>query len=257
MKIKDSQFFITGGNRGIGLAVAEMAARQQAHLILANRSTHPDLESHLRDLGAGSTTLIECDLSTRVGTEELAQKVKQMDIDIFFNNAGQLTGGLIEEQNIDDIYHMLQVNLNAVIHLSRAVLPNMIKKDHGKLINNSSVSAFMHFPGASTYAASKSAVVAFTDCIDMELTGTGVSTLCLITPGIKTRMFDEINEKYSKNLETPSSSISPQAYAEQIKEAILQDHKYLTPKGSTGIGLWTAKHLPSLFHSVVRKKFQR
>jgi short-subunit dehydrogenase len=172
-----------------------MAASSGAHVIVAARSWTEDLESHLMGLGAASVCCLKADLSSRVGVEALARALEELEVDILFNNAGMLTGGLIEEQKLDEIYSMFQVNLSAVVHLSRAVIPGMIARGRGKIVNNSSVSAFMHFPCASTYAASKAAVVAFTNCIDAELSGTGVSTLCLVTPGIKTRMFDEIEIK--------------------------------------------------------------
>lgn len=257
MKIQEMNFVITGGNRGIGLAVAEMAAQQKAHVYIASRSLEPDIEKKLKNLGASSVHFIKCDLSTRKGVDDLAKTLGDISVDILFNNAGLLTGGLIEEQNLDEIYSMFQVNVNAVVHLSRSVIPGMIQRGRGKIINNASVSAYMHFPCASTYAASKAAVVAFTNCIETELNGTGVSTLCLVTPGIKTRMFDEIEPKYSKNFNVPQDSIPAEEYALKIKSAIESDAKNLLPEGSTSIGLWTARYLNPLFKSVVRKKFHR
>lgn len=257
MKIQGSHFVITGGNRGIGLAVAKMAAENGAHVYIAARTFENGLEDTLKTLGASSVRFLKCDLSTRDGVERLAQSMEKIEVDILFNNAGLLTGGIIEDQSLDDIYSMFQVNLNALVHLSRALIPGMIQRGRGKIINNSSVSAFMHFPCASTYAASKAAVVTFTDCIEAELYGTGVTTLCLITPGIKTRMFDEIESKYSKNFETPKDSISAEDYAKKIKTAIESDATYLLPDGATSIGLWVARYLNPLFKSVVQKKFRR
>ncbi len=257
MKIKESRFVITGGNRGIGLAVAKMAAENGAHVYIASRSVEGGTEGTLKTLGAASVHFIRCDLSGRDGVEKLAQLLTKIEVDILFNNAGLLTGGILEEQSLDDIYSMFQVNLNALVHLTRSVLPGMVQRGRGKIVNNSSVSAFMHFPCASTYAASKAAAVAFTDCIQAELNGTGVSTLCLITPGIKTRMFDEIETKYSKNFEIPTDSISPEEYAQKIKLAIESDAKYLYPGGATSFGLWVAKYLNPLFRSVVQNKFKR
>lgn len=248
---------VTGGNRGIGLAVAEMAASGRAHVYIAARSLDAEIEPKLKNLGAASVHFLKCDLSTRDGVENLTKTLLGKDVDILFNNAGLLTGGLIEEQSLDEIYAMFQVNLNALVHLTRAVIPGMIKRGRGKIINNSSVSAFMHFPCASTYAASKAAVVAFTDCIEAELSGTGVSTLCLVTPGIKTRMFDEIEIKYAKNFEVPKESISSEEYAAKIKVAIESDAKYLLPNGATSVGLWMARYLNPIFRAAVRKKFSR
>lgn len=257
MKIKNMNIVITGGNRGIGLAVAQMAARNGANVYIASRTLEPSVKTHLEILGGTTTHFLACDLSTREGVERLAQKLKDIEVDILFNNAGLLTGGLIEEQPMDEIYSMFQVNLNALVHLTHAVLPGMIKRGRGKIINNSSVSAFMHFPCASTYAASKAAVVAFSDCIEAELKGTGVSTLCLVTPGIKTRMFDEIETKYAKNFEVPKDSISTEEYARLIQDAIETDKTYLLPKGSTALGLWIAKYLNPLFRKAVKSKFKR
>lgn len=257
MKIQGANFLITGGNRGIGLAVAEMAATNGAHVHIAGRSHTIELEINLKNLGAASVHFWKTDLSTKEDTEKLARRLVEIDIDILFNNAGMLTGGLIEEQDLNEIYSMFQVNVNALIHLSKAAVPVMLKKGSGKIVNNASVSAYMHFPCASTYAATKAAVVAFTDCIEAELAGTGVSTLCLVTPGIKTRMFDEIDAKYSKNLEVPKDSISPEAYAQKIKSAIEKDQRYLLPDGNTAIGLWVARYLNPLFRSAVQKKFNR
>ena len=236
MIIRGMNFLITGGNRGIGLAVAKMAAKKGAHVFIASRSLEPDTEAELKNLGAASVNLLICDLADREGVERLVVLMNSLNIDILFNNAGRLTGGLIEDQSLDEIYSMFQVNLNALVHLTRAVIPGMVKKGRGKIINHASVSAFMHFPCASTYAASKAAVVAFTNCIESELQNTGVSTLCLVTPGIKTRMFDEIEVKYSKNFDVPQDSISPDEYALKIQAAIENNSKYLLPAGITSIG---------------------
>ena len=257
MKLKSKTVVITGANRGIGLAFAEACARQKAKLILAVRKHDPVLIDDLIKLGAESVGIIEADLVTREGVQQLAERLQAVRVDILFNNAGLLTGGLIEEQPLDDIYNMFQVNVNALVHLTRAVVPEMIRQKSGKIINHASVSAVMHFPCASTYAAGKAAVWAFTDCLQQELKGTGVSTLCLFTPGIKTRMFDKIEDLYSKNLETPKDSISPELYARKIIMAIKSDQVYLEPEGATGFAFWLAQHFRTLFARVVARRFNR
>jgi len=115
----------------------------------------------------------------------------------------------------------------------------------------------MHFPCATTYAASKAAVLAFTNCLQAELRGTGVSTLCLLTPGIQTRMFAEIETKYGKNLEVPTDAISPEKYAEQVFAAIQSDQPMLEPSGVTGLGLAISRYLPGLFRQAALSRFQR
>jgi short-subunit dehydrogenase len=152
---------------------------------------------------------------------------------------------------------MFQVNINALVHITHGLLPGMLARKRGKIINNSSVSAFMHFPCASTYAASKAAVAAFTDCLRLELKDTGVSTLLLITPGIKTRMFEEVETLYGKNFQIPQDAIPPSQYVQMIREAILHDLEQLEPSGLTGMGLKVAKFAKPLFEMEVLRRFKR
>ena len=257
MKILNSKILITGSNRGIGLALAKEMAQRKAHLHLQMRSEDPHISKELLTLEASSVKIWLIYLSKRQHIDQWLPDLQKENIDILINNAGQLTGGLIENQNIDEIYSMFQVNVNALVHLTHGLLPGMLKRKKGKIVNHSSVSAIMHFPCASTYAASKAAVLAFTDCLQIELQGTGVSTLCLITPGIQTRMFNEIEKKYGDNLEVPKDSISPEDYAIQIADAIEDDLVTLNPSGATGIGLTVAKHLPWLFRRAASSRFHR
>ncbi|KHD89567.1 MAG: short-chain dehydrogenase [Bdellovibrio sp. ArHS] len=257
MEIANRHILITGASRGIGKAFAKMCAEDKAHLHVVVRQPDSNLAKELQEAGAKSVTVWEADLSTRQGVEHLLKSLEGTPIDILFNNAGMLTGGLIEEQPLDDIYKMFQVNVNALVHLTHGLLPGMLQRKRGKIINNSSVSAYMHFPCASTYAASKAAVMAFTDCIRMELKETGVTTLLLVTPGIKTRMFDEIETLYSKNFAIPTESISPAKYAQMIREAILHDIEVLEPSGLTGVGLKIAKFVKPLFDIEVGRRFKR
>lgn len=257
MRINDSKVLITGSNRGIGLALAHEFAKRKAHLHLQMRSAEPKLPDQLVKMGAASVKIWLADLSDRGQIEPLLSDLQKESIDILINNAGQLTGGLLEEQKIDEIYSMFQVNVNALVHLTHGLLPGMVQRRRGKVVNHSSVSAVMHFPCASTYAASKAAVLAFSNCLQLELQGTGVSSLCLITPGIQTRMFNQIEEKYGDHLKVPKDSIPPETYAVQICDAIESDKVNLTPSGATAVGLALAQHLPWLFRRAAAARFHR
>jgi len=258
MEIRDSHILITGANRGIGKAVAQMCAENKAHLHLIVRKEEFELEKELKELGASSVKIYQVDLTKRTEIEHFLRTIKKTEIDILFNNAGQMVGGLLEAQSVEDIYCMLQVNVNALIHLTHGILPSMLKRKKGKIINHSSVAAVMNFPSASTYAASKAAVLAFTNSLKTELKGTGVTTLVLVTPGVETRMFRDIPKAFGTNLDLGLlKSIPAKKYAQMIREAILEDLPELKPSGLTGVGLLVAQHVPKIFDNLIFNRFKR
>jgi uncharacterized protein len=258
MEIKGAHVMITGSNRGIGRAFAKSCAEDKAHLHLVVRKKDATLVKEMEEAGAASVTLWAADLSSPNSIAKLIEATAEVKVDILFNNAGVLTGGLLEKQSEEEIYNVFQVNVIALVQLTRAFLPGMLRRKYGKIINNASVSAIMHIPGATTYSASKAAVFAFTECLKNELHGTKVTTLNLVTPSIKTGMYDEIAEKYGENFDdTPGDALSPQIYVKMIREAVLNDLPMLEPQGMTGIGLKIAKYIPQVFDWGARRKFKR
>jgi NAD(P)-dependent dehydrogenase (short-subunit alcohol dehydrogenase family) len=129
--------------------------------------------------GAREVRNLTVDLSTRESIEEAAGSLPPLDL--LVNNAGLMTGGLLEEQDTDDIYAMFQVNLVGLVHLTKLVLPGMVERGRGTIVNNASISGYAWFPATTTYAAAKTGVVAFSESLRRELRGTGVQVLHLVT----------------------------------------------------------------------------
>ncbi len=260
MKVENKIVLLTGASRGIGRALAEVFATKKARLYLVSRSFPEDLKKSLQDLGAAHVELIAQDLSKPDSARELKNKLDQMavSVDILVNNAGLLTGGLLEKQKPEEIQDMFQVNVVTLVNLTRMILPDMLKKKSGLIVNNASVSGFMFFPCASTYAASKAAVVGFTRSLEQELKPTGVKTLLLVTPGVDTAMYADIENRYGDNMDLDFlSAIPSEQWAEQVLKAIENDEETLWPKGSTRIGVQMARFLPGILNYAVRKKFKR
>lgn len=260
MDIEGKSILITGASRGIGQALARLAAQKSLSIHLVSRKPAESFEEELIALGAKSVRSWSLDLSDKEAIEDFIKVIKEqgVNIDILVNNAGQLTGGLIEDQPVDDIYQMLQVNLVGLIHLTRELLPEMLKLKEAKVVNNSSVSGMMFLPCASTYAASKAGVVAFTECIKQELRETSVSTLLLVTPGVETEMYRDIPSKYGKHLAVDLlKSIPAEKWAQTVFTAIEKDKDICWPKGSSRFGVGLGRHWPSLLERVVQSKFRR
>lgn len=260
MNTKNKTTLITGGLGGIGYALAKEAARDNNELVLVQRSQNEKASEELLSLGAKSVLQIQKDFSKPDSVSSLMTELneKNIEVDILINNAGVLTGGLIEKQTDEHIVRMLDVNLKTVILLSKAFIPQMLSRKIGKIVNNASVSGVMCIPCASTYAASKAGVVSFTKCIRQELTGTGVSTLTMITPGIKTEMYDEIKNLYSDHLKLDFLSAQPpEEWASKVWKGIKDDDEEVLPSGSNRFGLIAAKFAPKVFEGQISKYFSR
>jgi hypothetical protein len=259
MNLAGKHIYITGSNRGMGLDFAKKAAENKAHVYLVNRSNiNPKDMVAIKALGAASITEISLDLLDTNAIDQFLLGIANQPVDVFINNSGLLTGGLIEKQNMEDIDKMLNVNLHALIRLTRGLIPQMIAQGSGYIVNNSSVSGKMFFPCASTYAASKAGVVAFTQSVSQELAETGVKTLLLITPGVKTSMYEDISNLYGENLDLSfMSSIPASEWAEQVFTCLKNDESICYPKGASRIGVWIGHHMPKVMRSVLKGKFKR
>src|SRR5690606_21303959 len=113
---------------------------------------------------------------------------------------------------------------------THGMMAKLITRPQAMIVNNSSVSGVMHLPCTTTYTAAKTGVVAFSSSLRQDLSGTNVKVLTLITPGIKTRMFDEIAPKYNAHMDVSSlKAVSPECYAKRVFNAIERDEKILLP----------------------------
>ncbi len=256
--LKQKHVLLTGASRGIGLALAQELALRNVTLHLVGRSISEDIVAELKKNGAKDVKIYRVDLSNPNELDQLVTNLKEIPIDVLINNAGQLTGGLLEEQSVKEIEMMLNLNVNALIRLTRLLLPRFLANQSGVIINNSSVSGKMFFPCASTYAASKAAVAAFTHALAQELRGTGVSAHLMITPGVKTKMFDDISTLYGGHLDLSFMNSIPAAqWAKKVIQQVEQGRDVIWPDGVTLLGVKFAYYFPTLFEKMVSTKFKR
>ena len=179
-------------------------------------------------------------------------------IDLLVNNAGLMTGGLLEEQDVDAVYAMFQVNLIAVAHLSSKVVPAMVERGAGMIVNNASISGYAYFPAATTYAASKAGVVALSESLRRELAPTGVKVLHLVTPGVRTEMLDDTEEVYGRHLDTSDwPSIPAAQWADKVADAIRKDAHILRPGGRIEVARLLSRGPALLLDKVTARGFSR
>jgi short-subunit dehydrogenase len=262
MDLKGKAVVITGANRGIGWALAKEAASKQALLCLVVRDSSSIDELKQKELmqrGASAVEIFTADLSELSQIEDLAEKITQFHApSVLINNAGLLTAGLLENQDSHKILELIDVNISALTLLTKSFLAVFLRQGFGKIVNNASVVGEMHFPSTSVYAASKAYVIAFTEALRQEIRGTGVSTLIMHTPGVKTDLFDEIHDQYEKHLDSNLiTSIPAEKWARKVIQAIENENEDVRPVGMTRLGLLLCRHFPRTFESLIASRFHR
>jgi short-subunit dehydrogenase len=257
---------ITGANRGMGLAFAkQLAELPLAHLILGTRDPNSAPQIDAPPGGAARVTWQRLDLGSietiKVGVAELNDLTRDdhhAGIDVLVNNAGQLVAGLLESQDPIAIERMLQVNLHAPIHLTRLLLPDMLARGSGLVVNNASISGYAYFPATTTYAATKAGLVAFSEALRRELDGTGVNVLHLVTPRIETDMAESMDDQYAGLVDTKAfESTTSEEWAQRVVSAMQSGQHILNPGGRTSLAKLGSRLPASFLDRASRSMFTR
>ncbi len=187
---------ITGGARGIGLATARRAAESGAALALWDMDAAA-LEAARASLPAG-TTVHALDLTDEaaVRTAAAATEAAHGRVDILVNNAG-ITGGNAPTWQLPaaEWRRVLEVNLVAPYLVASALLPGMIGRSYGRVVNIASVAGKEGNPNASHYSASKAGLIGLTKSLGKELAQTGVLVNCVTPAAAKTELFEQMSSE--------------------------------------------------------------
>ena len=197
MELANKTAFITGATSGIGMATAKLFAKNGLKLILCGRR-----EDRLKKLSKELSIFTEVHtLSFDVRNKEAVFSAvnslpKQFsEIDILINNAGNAHGmDAIDEGNIDDWDAMLDINVKGLLYVSKAILPKMIARKSGQIINIGSTAGKEVYPKGNVYCASKHAVDAINQGMRIDLNGKGIK-VGAINPGLVQTEFSEVRFK--------------------------------------------------------------
>jgi short-subunit dehydrogenase len=177
MRIRGSTIVVTGASSGIGRDAATRLARSGAKVWAVARS-----EERLARLAEEHPSVTPFAADVTVGADRAALVKAVGDIDVLVNNAGMATAGLVARTSSEEVRQMFEVNVLGLIDLTQRVLPRMIERRHGHIVNLGSVASWVSVPPLSVYSASKFAVAGFNEGLRRELLGKGVS-VGLIAPG--------------------------------------------------------------------------
>lgn len=176
---------VTGASSGIGVELARLlAARGHGVTLVARRE---DRLRALADELAGRgvrAEVVAADLTDPASRRHVVEEVaaRGLEVDVLVNNAGFSTMGPIQQSDADREVSMVRTDVEAVVHLCSALVPGMVARGRGAVLNVASTAAFQPIPGQAGYAASKAFVLSYSRAIGQELKGTGV-TVTALCPG--------------------------------------------------------------------------
>lgn len=219
-----SRVLVTGASSGIGAATAEAFCREGAKEVVVTGRR----QDRLKELAQGWSDRYDCDVAAiihdvrdRSATEQLARDNPGLfDVDILVNNAGLARGtDPMQEADPTDWEEMLDTNVLGLLYMTRSVVPAMMKKGSGHIVNLGSVAGRWVYPGGGVYAATKHAVRALSEGLRMDLHGSGIR-VSNIEPGLVETEFSIVrykgDEGRAKKVYADTRPLRPEDVAEAV-----------------------------------------
>jgi short-subunit dehydrogenase len=255
---------ITGAASGIGAALALDLARRRAGLALVDRDAAglERVAGLARELGAGSVHPYNCDLADGGDRLDLAAEVldRQGGADLLINNAGVTLTGTFEENSQADVDWLLEINLHAVIRMTKAFLPQLLERPGSHLVNVSSLFGLVAPAGQTAYATSKFAVRGFTEALRHELAPREVGVTVVHPGGVRTNI--ALNARISgpdpdgreaartRRFTEKSLRLPPEEAARQIVAAVQARRPRLLITPEARLGDWLARLTPTRYWAI-------
>jgi uncharacterized protein len=225
---------ITGASAGIGAELAREFAKHGHSLVLVARSKDK-LTALAGELNAAHDTdalVIVEDLSRKGCAQAIVDELadRGIEVDILVNNAGVLDVGPFADTDTDVYDNMVALNVAALTSLTSLLLPAMVGRKFGRILNVASLAAFQPLPSMAVYAATKAYVLSLTEALSEELRGTGVKVTALCPGLTDTSMVTSIKAKSATAQRTPNMLISdPKTVAKQAYAATMSGQTILVP----------------------------
>ncbi|MFR0355251.1 SDR family NAD(P)-dependent oxidoreductase [Streptomyces sediminimaris] len=191
-QLRDRFAVVTGASHGIGAAIAERLAASGVHLVLVARSAGKLDEAAARLSRRHGVTVraLPADLATADAPAQLAKTLADegIEVEMLVNNAGVTARGPVLDGDPARFRSLIDVNVNALTELTTLLVPAMVARGHGAVVNIASTGGYVPAPNLAVYAATKAYVVSFSQALWAETQGTGVRVVAVSPGPTKTAM---------------------------------------------------------------------
>jgi 3-dehydrosphinganine reductase len=260
MDYKGKRVLITGGSRGIGLAVANLLASKGADITILARDENR-IELALTDIRSSAVSSSQkiAGISVDV-TDDLLAVEKLNDYlsengapDIVINSAGFAHPGKIEDLPMDIFKKTMDINYFGTVNTIKALLPSMLKRESGVIVNISSVGGFLGIYGYTAYSGSKYAVAGFTDALRNEMKPRGIQVSIVFPPDTDTEQLayeSQFKPEVTRIMAGVAGLATPNKVAAGIVEGI-EKHRYVITPGFEPRVIYWLSHLFGKFTFVI------
>lgn len=224
---------VTGGSRGIGRAVVLKLAKAGYHVVINYRSNDAEAKKTLeavREAGSDGE-LLRFDVASKAEINEVLsawiENNKDKTVEVLVNNAGIRKDNLLMTMSDEDWTSVLNTNLDSFFYVTRLIVPLMLFKRYGRIVNVVSLSGIKGLPGQTNYSASKAGVIGASKALAQEIGRKGITVNCVAPGFIKTEMTEGIEENNFQNI-IPLKRFGE---ADEVAEAVL----FLASKGASYI----------------------
>jgi len=224
---------VTGGSRGIGLAIASRFARagRRVAIVARDETRLAAASASLHSAASQVPIIIPCDVTDPAALQIIERQLGELDcyVDILVNNAGVGTGGKLELQDLSKIEQVIRVNIEALTRLTRLAIRGMLARQHGGIINVSSLGGLIPGPHEAVYYASKAYVNSFTRALANELSGRGIRISCVLPGPVTTDFHDELDPDKCALYRRLLKWDTPDRVADAIYRGYHSGHRIIVP----------------------------
>ena len=259
MKFERKVVWITGASSGIGESLAYAFAKEGARLILSSRKI-TELERVKKQCPDGTdVAILTLDVSDFEQVKVVAKKAIDAfgTIDVLINNAGISQRAFVKDTMLEVDQKIMNVNYMGTVAVTKAVLPQMIKQQSGKIVAISSVTGKIGTPKRSAYAASKHALHGFFDCLRAEVHNDNIQ-VTLICPGyvhtnVSVNALTGDGSKNNKMSQDSKSGLKPDEFAKKALSVIHKGKEEVYIGGKEIMAIYLKRFVPRVLSRIVRK----